>query len=91
MITPGARPMTSRERVARAIRFECPDRLPHDFPEPYGSDFLWVGLSPSPDDRPPSGVDEWGALWKNIGVSILGEVKDFPLKDWRDFEHPPYD
>lgn len=78
--------MNSRELVARTIRFQCPERLPYDFPAPYGSDFVWVGISPSPDDRPPSGMDEWGAQWENIGVSILGEVKDFPLKDWRDFD-----
>jgi uroporphyrinogen decarboxylase len=78
--------MTSRELVARAIRFQCPERLPYDLPEPYGSDMAWVGMSPSTDERPPSGVDEWGAVWENIGVSILGEVKAFPLKSWDDFD-----
>jgi len=78
--------MTSREVVARTVRFEGPERLPHDFPEKYGSDFSGVGMSPSPDDRPSQGVDEWGAVWENIGVCKLGEVKDFPLKDWRDFD-----
>jgi hypothetical protein len=77
--------MNSRALVARTIRFQCPERLPFDFPAKYGSDFVWVGMSPSPDERPPSGVDEWGAVWENIGASILGEVKDFPLKDWKDF------
>lgn len=77
--------MTSRELVARALRFEGIDRLPHDFPEPYGTDFAWVGMDPSPDARPPKGVDEWGAVWDNIGVSQLGEVQEFPLKDWADF------
>ncbi len=76
--------MTSRELVARTLRFQCPERLPYDFPDPYGSDFVWVGMTPSPDDRPRSGVDEWGAVWENIGVSILGQVKDYPLKDWAD-------
>jgi hypothetical protein len=75
--------------VADTLRFRNTSRLPHDFPEPYGTDFAWVGMSPSPDHRPPSGVDEWGAVWANIGVSILGEVKDFPLKDWRDFDRLP--
>ena len=79
-------PMTSRERVARTLRFETPDRLPHDFPEPYGTDFAWINMSPSPDIRPSSGIDEWGAVWENIGVSILGEVKEYPLKDWRDID-----
>ncbi len=81
--------MPSREVVARTIRFQYPDRLPYDFPEKYGSDFFWVGMTPSPDARPTSGVDEWGAVWENIGVSQLGQVKDFPLKDWSDFKHLP--
>ena len=77
--------MTSRDLVARALRFEGIDRFPYDFPEPYGTDFAWVGMDPSPDARPPKGVDEWGAVWDNIGVSQLGEVQEFPLKDWTDF------
>ncbi len=78
--------MTSSELVARTIRFESPDRLPYDFPEKYGSDFADLGLSPSPDDRPRTGLDEWGALWENVGPSNLGQVKEFPLKDWSDFD-----
>jgi len=79
--------MTSREVVAATIRFAGPDRFAHDFPEPYGSDFTGVGMDPSPDGRPVggSGVDEWGAVWENIGVCQLGEVKEYPLKDWADF------
>jgi hypothetical protein len=79
--------MNSRERVIRTIRFQGPDRLPYDLPEPYGSDFYWVNIAPSPDDRPQgvSAYDEWGAYWENFGFSNLGEVKDFPLKDWADF------
>ena len=34
--------MTSKEIVKRAIRFECPERLPIDLPEPYASDFAHV-------------------------------------------------
>ena len=79
-------PITSREIVRRAILFQNPPRLPYDLPESYGSDFYWAGLSPSPDDRPSFGRDEWGALWENKGFTNLGEVKDFPLKDWDDFE-----
>jgi len=78
--------MTPREIVNRAIRFQGIDRLPKDFPEPYGSDFGWVGPNPSPDARPANGYDEWGALWRNIGVCSLGEVQEFPLKDWADFD-----
>ncbi len=78
--------MTGGEIVRRAVRFERPERLPLALPEPYGNDFASVGLTPSPDARPSKGVDEWGAVWVNIGVSNLGEVKDPPLKDWRDLD-----
>ena len=79
--------MTPREVVLHTIRFQGPDRFAHDFPGPYGSDFAGVGMSPSPDSRPTgSGVDEWGAVWENIGVCQLGEVKEFPLKDWADLK-----
>jgi uroporphyrinogen decarboxylase len=79
--------MNSRDLVSRTIRFQNPERLPYDFPEKYGSDFHWIGMSPSPDDRPRNGgYDEWGALWKTFGFSQLGEVKDFPLKEWGGFE-----
>jgi hypothetical protein len=73
-----------REVVRRTVLFEGAPRLPYDFPEPYGSDFFWAGISPSPDDRASSGSDEWGAVWENKGFTNLGEVKDFPLKDWAD-------
>lgn len=80
--------MTSREVVRRTILFEGPERLPYDFPEKYGSDFARTGMDPSPDGRPPNGngIDEWGAVWENIGVSQLGEVKKVPLEDWDDFD-----
>lgn len=79
--------MTSREIVNRAISFQKPDRLPIDLPDPFGSDIMNVSINPSPDARPRgrNSVDEWGAIWDNIGVCNLGEVKDFPLKDWNDF------
>ena len=77
--------MTSREVVKAAIRFDGAERIPIDFPEPYGSDFFFINMNPSPDDRPDNSRDEWGALWENIGVCSLGEVKDFPLKSWDDF------
>jgi len=78
--------MNSREVVYRTITFQGADRLPYDLPEKYGSDFITTGMSPSPDDRPRQGVDEWGAVWSNLGKTQLGEVKDFPLKSWTDFE-----
>jgi hypothetical protein len=79
--------MTSREVVRRTLEFQGPDRLAHDFPEKFGTDFEWGGMDPSPDARPAKGRDEWGAVWENIGGSQLGEVKEFPLKDWSDFKN----
>jgi len=81
--------MTSRELVTRTVRFQGAERLPYDLPEPYGSDFVWIDMNPSPDARPPSGVDEWGAVWKNLGTTRLGEVEDFPIKSWEDFDRLP--
>ncbi len=78
--------MTRREIVTRTIRFQGAPRLPYDFPEKFGSDFYWINMSPTPDARPRTGVDEWGAVWENIGEMVLGEVKDFPLKNWNDFK-----
>lgn len=78
--------MTSRECVIKTIRFQGANRLPFDFPEKYGSDFAIVDMDPSPDARPNNQKDEWGAEWENIGVSNLGEVKNFPLKDWAEFD-----
>jgi len=78
--------MTGRECVTRTIRFQGADRMPYDLPEHYGTDFASVGMDPSPDDRCAKGVDEWGAVWDNIGEMKLGEVKDFPLKSWAEFD-----
>jgi uroporphyrinogen decarboxylase len=78
---------SSRSIVKKTLQFQYPERLAYDFPEKYGTDFYWSGLKPSPDDRPRSGVDEWGAVWENIGSMNLGQVKDFPLKDWDDLDH----
>lgn len=76
--------MAPREVVRRAIRFEGAGRLPRDLPESWGSDFAAVGMDPSPDVRPGEGPDEWGCVWHNIGISKMGEVKHFPLREWKD-------
>ncbi len=81
--------MTERELVAKTIVFDNNDRMPYDFPEKYGTDFSFVKINPSPDDRPMGkGVytDEWGAVWENLGICNIGEVKEHPLKDWNDFD-----
>jgi hypothetical protein len=78
--------VNSREIVMRTIRFQGAERFPYMLDSAHGTDFAWCGMDPSPDWRPRSGVDEWGCVWENIGVSNLGEVKEFPLKDWADWE-----
>lgn len=78
--------MTSRERVQKTIRFETPDRLPYHLPEKHGSDIAWMSMEPHPDARLCSGIDEWGCVWENVGVSNLGEVTLFPLQDWDDLD-----
>ena len=77
--------MTSKEIVLNTIRFKGAERIPFSLTEKYGSDFANIGMKPSPDARPGSGIDEWGCEWHNIGVSHLGEVKNFPIKQWSDW------
>ena len=78
--------MNSREVVWRTILFQGAERLPLDLPEKYGCDIEWVDTSPALDARPRLGVDEWGAVWANLGSTNLGQVKDYPLKEWSDFD-----
>jgi uroporphyrinogen decarboxylase len=79
--------IAGRDVAIRTIRFQKPERLAMYLPERYGSDFVWVNMRPSPDERPRAGRDEWGAVWSNIGISNLGEVKEFPLTDWSSLNH----
>ena len=78
---------TPRDVILNTVTFKGPDRFGFDFPEPYRSDFCWVAMSPSPDIRPRGHnvADEWGAVWGNIGVSAVGEVKQSPLESWDGF------
>jgi uroporphyrinogen decarboxylase len=73
---------SGREVVINTLTFGGPDRLARDFPGDYGSDFLFCGMRPSPDDRQSNGRDEWGAVWESKGETQLGEVKEYPLKSW---------
>jgi len=81
--------MSPREVMRRTVRFEGADRIPYALTEKYGTDIAWVGMNPSPDDRPSSGTDEWGCVWENIGVSKLGEVKAPALPDWAMWDRLP--
>jgi hypothetical protein len=80
--------MTSREIVRNTIRFKGAPRLPRSFPSQYGydSDFFGCGMNPSPDARRKTGTDEWGSVWASAGTTNLGEVKEFPIRDWADFD-----
>jgi uroporphyrinogen decarboxylase len=81
--------MTAKENMIRTIKFQNPGRVALNLPDTYGNDFSWIGMTPDVDSRPGGkGVnnDEWGAVWENIGVCRLGEVKESPLKDWNDFD-----
>lgn len=79
--------LTAKENVKRTVRFEHPDRVVTSLPE--CNDFFWIGMNPGPDGRPSAkklSTDEWGCVWENIGICNLGEVKEYPLKDWSDFD-----
>ncbi len=79
--------MSSRELVCKTVRFEGADRIPFSLAGQYGTDFANVSVNPSPDARPRSGTDEWGCVWANIGISKLGEVKEFPIKNWANWNN----
>ncbi len=81
--------MSPREIVQKTVRFENPERVAHSHPQSEYHDLLISGMTPSVDKRPGEKgtvVDEWGAAWENIGICKLGEVKEYPLKDWKDFD-----
>lgn len=81
--------MTAKENMIRTIKFQGPERVAYSLPPEYGCDFASLNMRPNVDARPNSKdgncADEWGAIWENIGVCNLGEVKEYPLKDWADF------
>jgi uroporphyrinogen decarboxylase len=81
--------MTPKEVIKRTIAFSNPDRLVRHRPNG-DTDFSGIGMTPNPDARGGGGqrefIDEWGAVWENIGICKLGEVKEFPLKDWNEFD-----
>lgn len=76
--------LDSRTLVLNSIKFKGIDRLPLLLMDKNDNDFVFRNDGPSPDFRPQIGIDEWGCIWENIGTSNLGEVKCFPLEDWKD-------
>lgn len=84
--------MTGRERVIKAVKFQCPDRVPYDLPESFGSDFFGVGVDPDPGFNPKvEGEDEWGCVWEKLsGDKTMGQVKIHPLKDYSILDNYPF-
>lgn len=78
--------MTSREIVWRTAKFENPERLGYEMPDEYGNDFCYILMEGYPDRLLSRGVDDWGAVWDNLGDTRLGEVKEFPLSSWKNFD-----
>jgi uroporphyrinogen decarboxylase len=79
--------MTGSELVRRAVLFQGPERVPRSLPEPWGSDFLWVGADPEPGWKPSfPGEDEFGCGWeKDPEGRTMGQVKFHPLADYAAF------
>jgi hypothetical protein len=78
--------MTSRERVARAIGFRCPDRIP--LAKGPNADIAYVGYRPARDCAPAKpGMNEWGCVWTSLNASLgdQGQVCEHPLSDWGSF------
>ncbi|MDO5425194.1 MAG: uroporphyrinogen decarboxylase family protein [Eubacteriales bacterium] len=92
--------MTSKELVLRAVEFRKPERIPlcldfqqdeqnmertKEIAKRYESDFVFANFS-DPEFVPlGEGFSEWGYKMENFGET-MGEVKDFPLKDWGRFD-----
>lgn len=92
---------TSRECVKRAIEFKGPDRMPlcldfdkdrlnqeitRDILKDYQSDMMIVA-SHDPEFKPiGEGYNQWGYIMETFGET-MGEVKDYPLKSWDDFDN----
>jgi len=85
-------PMTSRERVQRAIHFRGPDHIPHHLPDGQQNDVLWLWPDRPPDQRhwhhvdgrPPrfeARTDAWGVVWERASDETFGEAVEWPISD----------
>ncbi len=62
--------MTSHERVVRAVTFRGPDRVPHNLPEPWGTDFKGCGAGADPNWQPCIQTEtEWEDEFPASGAS----------------------
>jgi len=80
--------MTSRERVARAVHFQGPDRLPHYLPDDQENNIFWLWPKHPADIQPwekidgrQRRVDFWGVIWERIDPESMGEVQQPPIQD----------
>lgn len=83
--------MTSAKIVRRAVRFETPERVPIQFDSLGFSDFAGCGNC-FPSQRNMKGwggvgADHFGCVWEKTEVKNMGQVKGFPLKDWKALEN----
>jgi hypothetical protein len=78
--------LTGKERIKRAIEFNCPDRLPMEFPAMNDSDsedFRWTRVIKY-EANGRERYDEWGCLWRQSEINNIGYVAGNPLQNWDD-------
>lgn len=86
--------MNSREIVTKAIEFDCPERIPLQFPDLGYSDIDGLPLMPTPNQGTGwspssgrSGYDDWGCYWTILpSRTNMGQVTGHPLSDWDNIE-----
>ena len=80
--------MNSKELVRAAIRFECPERLPLEFPQLGMTDIhpvAWNQIGAGYGKGRT--LDEWGCTWERSDVVNFGQVVGHPLADWKALDH----
>lgn len=84
--------MTHRERVVRAIRFECPDKVPLWLlnKNQKQGDILWYDIRNQTGEHTASyhGGDksEWGFTWNRLDDGTMGMPAEPVIKTWDDLE-----
>ena len=82
--------MLPKEIVKRAIRFECPPRLPVMMDSLGISDTAWLSVAPGADFAPSvEGEDIWGCVWSKTDVSNMGQIVKHPLEDIHKLDKHP--